>query len=193
MAGWRGDEEEIPNPMSAEEAAERVLRLWDRGMHAVSVTGGEPLLQAEELAGFLPLLRREGMPVYLETNGTLHAELARVLGLVDWISMDLKLPSALGGVDLLEEQRFFLRLARSRRVFLKCVIEPGTGEGELEDACRALSLEAADVPLVLQLATPPPGGERIAPRRAFELCGLAAAYFREVRVLPQLHRLWGIE
>lgn len=189
---WTGIREDLPNPVEVAEAARIILSLWNPAMHSVSVTGGEPLLQAGELAGLLPLLKREGMGIYLETNGTLHEELRGLLPWIDWIAMDLKLPSTQGGVDLLEEHRRFLRLALSRRVFLKMVIDAVTGEEELTRACRRLGEEAGGVTLVLQPATPMKGEKGITPKRAAELHRLASGYFRDVRVIPQVHRLWGV-
>jgi len=192
VCDWGGLLEEIPNPVGVPEAVAWISRLWGGGIHSLSLTGGEPLLQAGELAELLPPLRGKGIGVYLETNGTLHRELGRLLPYIDCVAMDVKLPSGQGGRNLIDEHRAFLRLACTRRVFLKCVIEPETGEEELAAACRALAAVAPEAPLVLQPATPPAGGEWISPRRAFKLYGIAAGYFREVRMTPQMQRLWVI-
>jgi len=70
---------------------------WDfvarrRGLlDGVVITGGEPLLQAG-LGAFCARLRREGLRVKLDTNGSRPEALARLLahGLVDYVAMDLK-------------------------------------------------------------------------------------------------------
>ncbi len=229
--GWTRKLATVPNPLDAAELLERVTSLWGRGMHSLSLTGGEPLLQAEELAELLPALRREGMPVYLETNGTLPEALAMVLDWVDWVAMDLKLPYSQGGADYLDAQRDFLRLASARHVFLKVVIEEETPPEELEWYLRGMGA-AGGVPLVLQPVSvaarggargphgPRHGGGRgalwgrerdegmaesvtdpgaavwkivgISAERAAELLRLAVPFFDDVRVIPQLHRAWGI-
>lgn len=162
-------------------------------MHSISLTGGEPLLQAEELARLLPLLKDKGMPVYLETNGTLYDALETVLPWIDFIAMDVKLPSSQGGEDFMEEHRRFLRNGRSKHTFLKAVVNAETKEKELERACHVLGGEAKDITLVLQPATPIQGEGRMTARRAAELCTIAAAYFSDVRVIPQAHRIWGVK
>ena len=60
------------NPLGVERCARAILKLdRPRGLHhAVSLTGGEPLMQAGFLAALLPILRRAGLRVLLETNGT---------------------------------------------------------------------------------------------------------------------------
>ena len=60
-----------PNPIPLARLLGHLERLDSaRGPHgSVSCTGGEPLLQAEFLAAFLPEARRRGWRTYLETNG----------------------------------------------------------------------------------------------------------------------------
>ena len=186
-----GDEEWIPNPVELDEVVSRASSLWTQATHSVSITGGEPLLQAEGLARLLPLLRDGGMKIYLETNGTQYERLGSLLSWLDWIAMDVKLPSTQGGRDLIEDHRLFLREAGEKRVFLKMVVDEGIGEEELDRACRLLAVEAVDIPLILQPATPMRGEEGISPLRVARLYDLAAGYFREVRVIPQIHRIWG--
>jgi organic radical activating enzyme len=190
--GWGGDPEVVPNPIEPRELVRLLTPLWSPYMHSVSLTGGEPLLQAEELERLLPLLEEEGMPVYLETNGTLHDALEAVLSRIDFIAMDVKLPSSQEGVDLMEEHRRFLHSARSTYVFLKMVVGAETEGDELERACRILAGEAPDLTLVLQPATPAAGEDAITAGRAAELYALACAFFSDVRVIPQAHRMWGI-
>lgn len=212
---WEGRVETLPNPLGAEVLAELVCSLWRGFMHSVSLTGGEPLLQAAELALLLPLLKERGIPIYLETNGTLPGELSGIVEYLDWIAMDLKLPGTQQGTDHLEDHLEFLAAARGRRVFLKMVVEEGTPAEEVERFCRAASAVAGDVPLVLQPATLRPPSEatgevsrppkdvgmnsrggkerRLSPPAwIVEFCRLAGDFFPRLRVVPQMHRLWGI-
>jgi 7-carboxy-7-deazaguanine synthase len=193
--GRQEEKVEVLNPLGVAEAVRLVSSLWDPSMHSVSLTGGEPLLQADALAVLLPLLKREGISVYLETNGTLGEALELVLPWIDWIAMDIKLPSTQGGEDLLARHRDFLGRSAPGRVFIfmKMVIDTGSEDDEVEAACRALSGQAGASTLVLQPATPPPGHPAITSRRACELYRIANAFFGEVRVIPQAHRDWGIK
>jgi organic radical activating enzyme len=186
-----GVEERITNPVELDAVVSRISSMWTPATHSVSITGGEPLLQAEGLASLLPRLKDGGMKIYLETNGTLHEGLDSLLPWLDWIAMDVKLPSTQDGEDLTPEHRLFLRGAVSCRVFLKVVIDESSGEGELDRACRLLAAEAADIPLVLQPATPMRGEGSISSQRVAKLYSLASGHFREVRVIPQMHRIWG--
>jgi 7-carboxy-7-deazaguanine synthase len=189
---WDGGSRALANPLEAVEVSRLAASTWSPFMHSVSLTGGEPLLQRDELELLLPLLKEEGMPVYLETNGTLWEGLEAVLRWLDFIAMDIKLPSSQEGRDLVEEHRRFLRIARSKQVFLKAVVDKETEEGEIERACRILSDEVSDTALVLQPATPRRGEAWVTPLRIAGLYRIAAAFFPDVRVIPQTHHVWGV-
>ncbi len=62
-------------------------------LDALTVTGGEPMLQ-KDLAGFLGSVKKMGYRVKLDTNGTLPDGLVLLLraGLLDYIAMDIKGP-----------------------------------------------------------------------------------------------------
>lgn len=188
---WQGKTETIRNPVEVRELAAIITSVWKDCMHSVSLTGGEPLLQADGLARLLPALESEGMGIYLETNGTLGEALQLVLPWTGWISMDVKLPSTLGGEDVTGKHRDFILRANAAKLILKMVITPGTDVAELERTCGILKGAAGDTPLVLQPVTPAMGGEGISPRRACELHRAARAFFTDVRVIPQMHRAWG--
>ncbi len=184
--------EPVANPLTPEEVAAVVGGLWDPSYHSVSLTGGEPLEQVEDLRALMLLLRGASIPTYLESNGTLPAALGRVVDLADFISMDIKLDTAGGTGDLLESHVEFLRIAAARPVFLKAVITCRTDPAEAERAFAALADIKRDAPLVLQPVSLA-GGEETPD---FELLArfqeLASGYFDEVRIIPQMHKYWKI-
>ena len=106
---YRGPYREM-TPEGLSEEVEQHLR-DDGPFHAVSLTGGEPLLWASFLKRWLPWLRGKGQTVYLETNGTLPDALEQVLPWVDIIAMDVKPPSATADRPVWAEHERFLRIA----------------------------------------------------------------------------------
>lgn len=72
---------------------DEVLSLLSRRagfVDGVCITGGEPLL-SPGLAAFIDRIRSEtGLPVKLDTNGTLPDRLADIIDMVDYVAMDLK-------------------------------------------------------------------------------------------------------
>jgi 7-carboxy-7-deazaguanine synthase len=75
--------------MSIKEIVEEVSKYPCK---SVSITGGEPLLQKEELLELVNQVKTLGYWIQVNTNGTLFDE--EIFRLVDLISMDCKCPSS---------------------------------------------------------------------------------------------------
>jgi organic radical activating enzyme len=87
-----------------------------QGPHAcVSLTGGEPLLDADFLKTLCRKLQRKGRLILLETNGILCSSLSKVLPVCDIIAMDLKLPSVTRQPEFLKEHRNSSERRRKKR------------------------------------------------------------------------------
>ena len=163
--------------------------------HAVSLTGGEPLLWAPFLKEWLPQLKALGQKTYLETNGTLHKPLERLLGWIDIIAMDIKPPSATGDRGVWRENEEFLKVARAsgKELFVKLVVTAATADEEVRRGVELVRSAGTEIPLVLQPATPfgemkeGPAPEQITRWRAY-----ASERLEDVRVVPQMHKIWGV-
>src|SRR5262249_16392481 len=77
---------------------------------SVNLNGGEPLLQADEIKKLIPYFKKNKMHTYLDTNGTLPAELKKVIDGVDIIAMDIKLPSSTKEKPFWKEHEDFLKI-----------------------------------------------------------------------------------
>lgn len=161
--------------------------------HSISLTGGEPLLYTDFLKGFLPLLKRDGFLLYLETNGTYPEQLQEVLPWIDIIAMDMKPPSATRDSPFWEEHRRFLEIGKSRDLFVKIVVTRETSLEEVERAIKEIARVDRGIPLVLQPVTPYGEiQETVSKDTLFILEERAKRHLRDVRVIPQLHKLVGI-
>lgn len=164
------------------------------GVHAIAVTGGEPLLQADFLAAVVrPLLpRHRGVAVLLETNGVLFEELERIRDAIDVVSMDVKLPSSSGEPPLWEEHERFLVAAREKTLYVKVPVDEATEAGEVERAARLVARLAPGAPFFLTPILSPAGELGIAAATLRRFHDVAAVVLRDVRVMPQAHRVLGI-
>lgn len=188
-----GNFRSLPNPVPL-ETLYAILFGWREELpgvhHSISFTGGEPLVQGETLAEWLPALRRI-FPIYLETNGTLPEALEPLVPHLDMIAMDLKLPSQTGRPAPWEAHRSFLSLARERGCQVKAVVGEETPWEEIEAAARLVKETAPDVPLVLQAVTR--GGKIAIPASTLiDLQTRAARIHPNTRVIPQTHRFLGL-
>lgn len=79
-----------PNRISAEQALFE-LRKRIKYVNAAVITGGEPTIHSE-LPWFIESLRKEGLKVKLDTNGSNPKMLSELIskGLLDFIAMDIK-------------------------------------------------------------------------------------------------------
>jgi organic radical activating enzyme len=180
----------IPNPLTPEEVGVLISGLNVGGHHAVSLTGGEPLLYPDFIRELIPHLHGAHRGVYLETNGTLVEELKAAVDLVDVISMDIKLPSTTGMAPFWETHARFLEVARKKEVILKAVV---SGKTPAEEVLAAAELaRTAGTVLVLQPITGSVSGEQPTPAELLKLQAKALEVARDVRVIPQVHRLCGM-
>lgn len=168
---------------------------YERGdHHSVSLTGGEPLLYKDYLKELLPKLKTENIKIYLDTNGTLPEALSELVDFLDIIAVDLKLPSATGQSDRWEQHRKFLDIARRKDCFVKVVI---TGDTKKDDIHRAIDLVQSvdkELLLVLQPVWPARGKEtpKAGTRLLFDYLFLAEKKLKNVRIMPQMHKVLGI-
>lgn len=181
------------NPVNLNEIT-RLLADWQHSSnnmhHSLVLTGGEPLLHAGSLQKWLPEVRSV-LPVFLETNGTLPDQLAKILPLVDWISMDIKGAAVTGAPTPWVEHAEFLDMAGDRLCQVKLVVDAGTTADELLAAARLLNRHAPETPFILQprtMASVPALNGAI----LLEMQSVAAKVHRDVRVIPQIHPWLGV-
>jgi len=189
-----GNFEMAQNPLSKERLSAAIKDLEGRPWlhHGVSLTGGEPLLQAAFLARFLPSLKGR-FNIYLETNGTLTTELKSIIELVDIIAMDMKLPCTAKAGPLWEEHHRFLELAATKEAFVKTVVSSETRDEDLLPAVELIATVDSRLTLVIQPVTDLKGGfTPPSPERLMALQALASAKLRNVRIIPQSHRMMGM-
>ncbi len=183
----------LENPVSPARLFDLVRKLRPARHQAVSITGGEPLTQPGFLKELLSLLKETGARIYLETNGTLPGAFAGVKDLIDITAMDFKLASATGQPPRWEDHARFLKLAReSSRVFVKAVVAAGTTPWELERVASVIATVDPGITLVLQPVTPvkgAPGPPAPSPRQVLAMQDLVSERLRDVRVIPQVHKL----
>ena len=155
---------------------------------AVSFTGGEPLLHWKFIGKVASAIKSLGMKVFLETNGTLPDELEKISDAIDIVSMDIKLPSVVGQ-NLFDLHKKFLLSAQKKDLYVKIVV---TGETTLEEFLSALDLIAnvdAEILLILQPVTPLKKICAVSAEKILSLQAVALRKLKNVRVIPQTHRL----
>ena len=170
------------------EAIEAVLK---EGHETVSLTGGEPLIQADFLKRFLPSLKAQGLKIYLETNAVLKEEFLKVLDYIDIVSIDFKLPSSTGLRPYWKEHSEFLKEAVKKDRFVKSIVTPQTRLSDLETAVSIMKDIAKDIPFIIQ---------PVSYNGIIEKIDLLSVFFdsakkelANVRIIPQIHKILGVD
>jgi len=186
----------LPNPLDAATLTREVRGLAASAppLHAMAITGGEPLSQADFLDAWLATAPLD-VPVLLETAGILPGRLARVLPHVAIVSLDVKCPSNTGERARWDEHAACLDVAvgGGREVYVKMPVDAATAVDEVERGARLVAAAGSDVALFLTPLTEPAGTRPTIDTHELErFHAVASRHVRDVRVLPQLHKVLGI-
>lgn len=184
----------LPQPLTLDRIT-TILADWvvqlPGAHHSVSFTGGEPLLHADALVEWFPEIRKL-LPIHLETNGTLPTALRQVKQHLDYISMDMKLPTTSAcSAEVWALHAAFLREAYGSNVSVKVVIGESTPDSEIHQMCAIISSVDVALPLFLQPLSLPDGTVGITAAHILALQAVASSSLADVRVIPQLHRMLG--
>lgn len=148
--------------------------------HACSITGGEPLLQVNELVKLLPDIP---LPIYLETNATLPGHLEEIKPYVDIFALDLK-----PGYE--NEFQASLELVKAEDVFVKFVLLPKVSALDLRKYSDLVASVSKDIPFVIQPVTPHRKSNYApSPEEIITAYTLIKKKLNDVRVIPQTHKL----
>lgn len=175
--------------LTATELWAEAERLWE-GCHSVSLTGGEPLLHADFLKEFFEVTRVFKVRTFLETNGTLPGELARIIDDVDIVSMDIKLPSSTGARACWDEHVNFLRVAWGKDIFIKMVVSMDTDMKDIIRASEVVLQADAAIAVFIQPNHLQLGRELLG--KCCEIQAYLMNYLTDVRILPQMHKFMDI-
>lgn len=176
---------DVKNPLDAVQAIDVINKICaEVPTHSISFTGGEPLLHWQFVRDVAEAVKASDVKIFLETNGTLPDALANVLNVVDIISMDIKLEQ-----NLLSVHEKFLRLAKVKDTYVKLVV---TDETTLEEFLSAVEMVAGideNILLVLQPVTPVGNVKAVLAEKILSLQAAALSKLKNVRVIPQTHKL----
>ena len=191
--------ESAPNPLSVKQLVDLLASLnGPEFTHDdLFITGGEPLLQADFLAAFLPEARKQlNLPVHLETSGDLPDEFAKASEWIDHVLMDIKLPSVTGEPESWEMHRAFLDSIEAEEIgaTIKLVVSADTSDADLTQAAEIIQASGSLAAVVLQPMTAASKTDRVPTARQVLTwqSRMAIALGRSVRVIPQCHKMMGL-
>ena len=174
---------------SKEYSKDELIKICSKNSdcHSVSLTGGEPLLNKAFLKEFLPQCP---LPVYLETNATLHNELSEIIKYITYISADIKLPSVTGLEPLWDKHDKFFCIGKEKILFAKIVFDENISNEEIKissELCKKYGIE-----LILQ---PKMNGKNLSVSSSYisRTMDKFLQHYSKVRIIPQTHKFIGLE
>ena len=126
----------------------------------------------------------------METNGTLYEQLESILDIVDIVSMDIKLPSVVTKPQW-EAHRRFMEVAKNKDLYIKLVVAEETTEEEFRQAIDLAAETAPEALFIIQPVTPYGGSKAASPEKILICQNYALTKLKDVRVIPQTHKMIG--
>ena len=154
---------------------------------SISFTGGEPLIYADFILNLIKKYLKNKFSIYIETNGSLPQQIKKIYRYCDVVSMDIKFQTACKK-DLFKEHKNFLEICKNK-IFVKTVITKDTKEKEFIKAINLISKISKNIPLVIQ----PASFDNVTNQKVLNFYSMATIKIKNVRILPQLHKLWKIK
>lgn len=157
----------------------------------ISFTGGEPLLHAEIISEIIPHFKKRGIKTYLDTNGTLCEKFSKIADDIDYVAMDIKLPSACG-TEYWRDYGEFLKIAK-KNIFVKLVVTLKSADTEFQKAVETIAAVDVSIPLVIQPVTPVKNVDTMPFEKIRALKKFAETKLENVSIIPQMHKKLGIK
>ena len=167
----------------------------NRPFHSIALTGGEPLLQVDFLKQLLPAMKEKRYAIYLETNGSLYKEMDELeLDEGDIVAVDIKLPSVAKTPQLWKEHSQFLSILKKKSVLtvVKMILDKNISEEDISESEKLIWDFDENRILCLQPVSNQIGDKELwglllnLQKRFMRIC-------KEVRILPQMHKLAGLK
>lgn len=185
----RDQSRSIDNPVAVDDLVDLIAKDFRQARTAL-ITGGEPLLQASSAIEIGRRLKKQGLAVHLETNGTIVVERQSLVEAFDFISMDIKLPSSQGGKEVWINHRKFMEQIDGHNTAVKIVVTPDAIE-EAKQAIIFVSEFNSNIPVLIQPAHID-GKPSIDVNKLLDLCRFAQQALSDVRVSIQIHKVLGL-
>jgi len=185
---------EMDNPIAAGDLISYLRPLLMPNMRYLSITGGEPLLQLDFTRALAHLAHHKwNLTANLETSGLYPRELAETISDFSHISLDIKLPSLMNGVENWELYLQSVKVASDSMVQVKVVVARQTTDAEIEQAVELVARVESHIPFILQpvdksCGFAPPDSAQLLHWQEFALRTL-----HEVRIVPQIHKVIGVK
>lgn len=178
----------VRNPIDTDGLEGIIRKLWTPSTKHVSLTGGEPLIHTD----FIRTLDLE-YPLYLETNAGFPKKARELKDMISIASCDIKLPEHEAtdhyGELLKNELETITIFNETSKTFVKVIVLPETTSQSISPAVDGVASIDPEIPFILQPVTD--NKKRAPPGLLIELMDFAGKKLKDVRAIPQTHKIIG--
>jgi organic radical activating enzyme len=180
------------------EATKLIEKFLEKNTYKVNFTGGEPLLQSEAVRELARFVQQKKISTYLESSCYDSLKFAQVLPYIDYIKIEFKtLDSEFVDKDhyskLLQNELECLKLAANsgKVTYIKVVVSSKTELGPFKDLLKKIFDTISKSQIAGFIIQPSYGTAEPNLEQLLSFYDAVYPYYKEVRIVPQLHKFIG--
>ena len=170
----------------------------EKNTYKVNFTGGEPLVQSEAVLEMAKHIKSRNIPTYLESSCYDSEKFSEVLPYIDYIKIEFKTPDA-KFVDSKHYSKLIKNAleclknsVQSKKVtYIKIVVSSKTELDSLKELLDKIFALISKEDISGFIIQPTYGIAEPSLEQLLKFYDLVYPYYKEVRVVPQLHKLIG--
>ncbi len=182
-----------------DKAKELIENNLQTNTYKVNFTGGDPILQSEAVSELAKFIQLKKIPTYLESSCYDSNRFAQVLPYIDYIKIEFKTPDS-EFVDtkhyskLLENELNCLKLATDLKkiTYIKIIVSSRTELGSFKELLKKIFDMISATQLAGFIIQPSYGIAEPSLEHLFSFYDAVYVYYKDVRIVPQLHKFIGV-
>lgn len=186
------------NEYAIEEACNLIEKNLEENTYKVNFTGGEPLVQSEGVLEMAKYVKSKNIPTYLESSCYDSEKFSKVLPFIDFIKIEFKTPEA-KFVDANHYSKLIqnaleclkISVASNKITYIKIVVSAKTELRDFKELLDKIFYIVSKKDLAGFIIQPTYGIAEPSLEKLLKFYDLVFPFYKEVRIVPQLHKFIG--
>lgn len=181
-----------------QEACKMIEDNLEPNTYKVNFTGGDPLVQSDALAEMAKFVQTKKIPTYIESSCYDSKKFAKVIPFIDFIKIEFKTKDS----EFVDAQHYpkliqnaleclKTSIEQKKQTYIKIVVSAKTTKSSFSELLAQIFQIIKKEDISGFIIQPTFGIEEPSLDLLLELYDLVSPYYKEVRVVPQLHKIIG--
>ena len=181
---------------SIEEACKKIDENLKENTFKVNFTGGEPLIQYEQVGEMAKHVQSLNIPTYLESSCFDSKKFKHVLPFIDFVKIEFKTKDA----DFVDQQHYpnlienaleclSYSITSGKKTYVKIVVSSKTDQESIKELIEKIFKITKKNDISGLILQPTYGIAEPSLDHLLNLYDIVYPYYKDVRVIPQLHKL----